>query len=115
MEDFNCGQLGLILDIIGAVLIFISASSGAFSVNFVKILQDAAKESHDEEVKKYEEIVEDNKTAKRKRAAIKPKPYDINKGINNKSIRYEIMSYVGLGFVLIGFALQLVQSFKKII
>lgn len=108
------GQFGLILDILGAVLLFISASSGAFSVNFVKTLQDIAIESHEESVKKYNETVENNKTEKHRRWAMrKPIPYNINKSTNLKSIFYTALSYVGLGLLIAGFVFQFIQGYKN--
>jgi hypothetical protein len=77
MGALNYGQWGLILDIIGVIALFISASEGAFAISFMKILSDAAEDTYKDSVKEFHEVIEYNKTAppRQKKAAIKPKPY----------------------------------------
>lgn len=94
----NQGQWGLILDIIGVICLFIAASNDAFDINILKILQNATRDT----------VKENNVKGLRRKEEYKPD----EKVILLAKI-YTILSYVGLCLIILGFVLQLIQSFDK--
>lgn len=80
----NCGQIGLILDILGVLLLFVCATKGAFTASLLDILTEATSLTSDKNIPK-------------------------RQGFNKAKI-YSCLSYLGISLVVVGFGLQFAQT-----